>query len=438
MGYKRLAGNDGLNELDEFIYHSVNKNYSLMNLETLEYIRTWVQPPFHFKEQCKPIDFDVIPNGKEIKKHSEPNPGSHRIRGVAGSGKTLVLAYRAAKLAKENKVLIVTYNKTLWHYIHDRVAQAPFDFERKNIVYTHFHEFCNDMLTEFDCPKPYKEDDKDFYFKHIVPFVKKALYKFSQNRTNIEEYKYDAILIDEAQDFEAEWIDLLRKFLKGRNEFLIVCDEAQNVYGRDMGWTENIGAKKGFVGPWGKLSNCIRLPKLIAEEVNRFAKDYVPDVKLHPVPTQTKLFEFDPILRWISCKNKDELNDQVEAAYDYLVNEIKEQPTDIVILFQSTTLGKNMVEKFENDKHLKVNDVFEDNHKTAFWMGVPRIKMSTIHSFKGWELKNVIVVVTVNNPSEIYTAISRTMQNLIVINLVRNYDEYGKSWPSTEPFVVAV
>ena len=96
-----------------------------------------------------------------------------------------------------------------------------------------------------------------------------------------------------------------------------------------------------------------------------------------------------------------------------------------------------MVERFENNKNLKVNDVFDDGHKNSFWMGVPRTKMSTIHSFKGWELKNVIVVVTANNPSEIYTAISRTMQNLIVINRVRKYDEYGKSWPSTEPFQVA-
>lgn len=433
----RLAGNDRLKELNDFIYHAVNKEYNLMDLETLEHIRTWVQPPFHFKEQCRPIDFNNIPNGNEIKKHSEPNPGSHRIRGVVGSGKTLLVAYRAAKLAKEHRVLIVSFNKTLWHYIHDKVAQAPFDFERKNIVYNHFHDFCNDILNELNYPKPYEKDNENYYFDNIVPFVNEALDKCKRIGKNIDEYKYDAIFIDEAQDFKAEWIDLLRKFLKERKEFLIVCDEAQNVYGRDIGWTENIGIKKGFVGPWGKLSNCIRLPKLIAEEANRFSNMYLPNVKLHPVPTQTKLFEFDPILRWISCENNDEIKKQVEVAYDYLVNEIKEQPTDIVVLFQNKKIGKEMVERFENNKNLKVNDVFDDGHKNSFWMGVPRTKMSTIHSFKGWELKNVIVVVTANNPSEIYTAISRTMQNLIVINRVRKYDEYGKSWPSTEPFQVA-
>jgi hypothetical protein len=47
-----------------------------------------------------------------------------------------------------------------------------------------------------------------------------------------------------------------------------------------------------------------------------------------------------------------------------------------------------------------VNHVFEDDydkkihrHKKAFWMGDSRLKMSTIHSFKGWEVPNVIVVI---------------------------------------------
>lgn len=38
------------------------------------------------------------------------------IKGIAGSGKTLVLLYKAKKIAEENpneKVIIFTYNKTL-------------------------------------------------------------------------------------------------------------------------------------------------------------------------------------------------------------------------------------------------------------------------------------------------------------------------------------
>ncbi len=59
--------------------------------------------------------------------------------------------------------------------------------------------------------------------------------------------------------------------------------------------------------------------------------------------------------------------------------------------------GYNCVEFFE-EKGIKVNHIFEKEnerryhiHKKAFWMGDSRIKMSTIHSFKGWELMNIVI-----------------------------------------------
>ena len=44
--------------------------------------------------------------------------GYRRIRGAAGSGKTMVLAHKAAKLMTEGKsVLVLTFNITLVNYI---------------------------------------------------------------------------------------------------------------------------------------------------------------------------------------------------------------------------------------------------------------------------------------------------------------------------------
>ncbi|WP_342306510.1 AAA family ATPase [Methanolobus sp. ZRKC5] len=355
------------------------------------------------------------------------------MRGVAGSGKTLVVACRAARLAeldKENKILIVSYNKTLVHYIKDMIKRTPFEFYTTQIVCTHFHGLCKDLLNELEYPKP-----KFFFLKCVVPAIEYALKNASHTGLSTDELKYDAILIDKAQDFKAEWIDLLRKFQKGRKEFLIVCDEAQNIYERNIKWTDNIGIKKGFAGPWGKLPNCIRLPRLIAEEVNRFLTMYLPNVKLHPIPTQTKLSEFNHILRWISCESDDEAKNQIEAAYNYLYSEIGQHPTDIVTLFQCSDMGEEMVKRFEN-KNIYVNHDFDDIHKESFWMGDARTKMSTIHSFKGFELKNVIVVIEFDNPYLIYTAISRSQENLIVINRVPKYDEYGKEWQNTKSFHV--
>ena len=88
-----------------------------------------------------------------------------------------------------------------------------------------------------------------------------------------------------------------------------------------------------------------------------------------------------------------------------------------------------------------MNHVFEDDddekwhrHKKAFWVGDSRLKMSTIHSFKGWEVPNVIVVIPsfIRGDEElydriVYTAITRSKENLIIINANKRYWEFGES-----------
>jgi len=85
------------------------------------------------------------------------------------SGKTLVLAQRAARIASMNKnVLILTFNITLWHYIHDHIARAKVDFSWENIEIRHFHEYCWNYFSENEIPQDKTVYD-DNYYKTIVP-----------------------------------------------------------------------------------------------------------------------------------------------------------------------------------------------------------------------------------------------------------------------------
>jgi len=426
-----LLGKDGLNiSKIENVFNKGTKQKIFIQTDIIKMIRTWLSPPYHLKEQSSNIRLN---NKQEI--HAKPNRGHHRIRGVIGSGKTLVLAFRAAALAEQGyKVLIVTYNKTLWHYIRDMAQRTPFNFDPKLIIYKNFHGFCNDFLNEMGHPKPYDAKDKDYYFKNIVPFVKDALEMSIQREENIEDLKFDAILIDEGQDFEFEWYEILCQFLKERNELVLMCDKAQNIYERELSWIYT--GMKGFSGRWGELNQSLRLPSIVVREANRFAKMYLPDIDMYAESNQTQLFE--PELRWISCNTIEDALNQAEAAFDYLVEEKEQHPTDIVMLFPKIRLGEEMVLRFKK-RNIEVNDVFGDNHKKSFWMGDSRTKMSTIHSFKGWELKNIILIINDRKKSKkfsslIYTAIGRTQENLIVINTSTEYDTYGKSWPMTEHF----
>ena len=64
-----------------------------------------------------------------------------------------------------------------------------------------------------------------------------------------------------------------------------------------------------------------------------------------------------------------------------------------------------------------------ENKKFNFWMNTGNIKISTIHSFKGWESDTVFLILQKHFEEDptfnelLYTGITRTRSNLIVINL---------------------
>lgn len=72
-----------------------------------------------------------------------------------------------------------------------------------------------------------------------------------------------------------------------------------------------------------------------------------------------------------------------------------------------------------------------DSKKLNFFMNTGTIKISTIHSFKGWESEVVFLILEKNNESSssfdelLYTGLTRTRSNLIVINL--GNQEYHKN-----------
>ena len=53
--------------------------------------------------------------------------------------------------------------------------------------------------------------------------------------------KYDAIFIDEVQDYKASWLQIIkRNFLQGNGEFVVFGDPKQNIYHREIDSQGNI------------------------------------------------------------------------------------------------------------------------------------------------------------------------------------------------------
>ncbi len=141
----------------------------------------------------------------------------HRIvYGVAGSGKTVILIARARLLAAdENKqVLVLCYNRPLAEHIQGIFAK------KSNIVCQNFHMWGSRHGVCFD-----KQEDEERYGQRLLDRLQ---------RGEGDAYRFDAVLIDEAQDFAKTWFQCVKLALKEPDDgdLLIVGDGSQTVFGR--------------------------------------------------------------------------------------------------------------------------------------------------------------------------------------------------------------
>lgn len=83
---------------------------------------------------------------------------------------------------------------------------------------------------------------------------------------------------------------------------------------------------------------------------------------------------------------------------------------------------KDELTKFKNQVYSSDYKVIRENKKLHFWMNSGTIKISTIHSFKGWESEVVFLIVekredySVSFDELLYTGLTRCKSNLVIIN----------------------
>lgn len=234
-------------------------------------------------------------------------------------------------------------------------------------------------------------------------------------------------------------------FLTSHDEILVVCDKKQNIYDRELDWLDKRVTRKGldkFKNPYLDLTVSFRLPRKVAVMTNEFSVRFNLNQEL-----KVARFEELPALVhsqhivWRNITN-DSWLENIYFAF-LRIRKASYSSSDMVILLPTHEHGLQAVAYFKQFK-IEVNHVFgTDNrerkhHKKAFWMGDGRLKISTIHSFKGWELINIIMYVSPghqealsNLDAMVYTALTRTRENLIVLNANSRYEEFGEQFPKT-------
>lgn len=468
-----------------------------------------------------------------------------KIKGVFGSGKTSTLVARAVsiynRLSKplhRPKILILTYNLTLKQFILDKLRQVPQEFVLQDFVVTSYHQFINAELNNLHL---------NVATKNRKPETPMSVYldtEYYSNESLFERHKdkirrYDAVLIDEVQDYKRSWMNIVRNFFLVQNgDYVLFGDVKQNIYGNP---TENKEFITNIRGGAFELKTCHRSDSKIQDfalefqksvfgdkyEIDSFADGeslfsdsekigsisylYFDDVQsqldiyytirniiISRFPnispnditilgySNTTLREFDYLYRTLSrektrtmfetpelmyrnklnyirynqygwhdelyklvlkglyrlypdyprqnqkCKVQNSMAkllpllhfhckfpDKLNIALDELCKALGVNRSELMKFYDT---HKDVLIQFHNDVFSSNYDVIRKNKKINFRMDCGVVKISTIHSFKGWESRVVFLIIdnqTVKRESDelIYTALTRAREHLIIINL---------------------
>ncbi len=418
-------------------------NHVLFDENVYRDFKRRLSPSEHTLKQGISINFDK----KQLPLTKSKN-GKEKIKGVAGCGKTSILAQRAINAQKGHKepVLILTFNITLKNHIRDKISdiQGCRNFSFYEI--SNYHQFFNSQINNTG------KDFVDLIDQYGIAKLYSVDVFQGENVT-----KYQTILIDEIQDYQAEWVKIIRdNFLSPDGEMVLFGDESQNIYQREVVRSPVIA--QGF-GQWIKISRSYRtgvdspLNQLFKDFQVKFLVEKYTDTEINDVkPTQFgmgfNLLKYESIAfgRW-----REDVFDSIQnyiRGYDLNSN-------DVVILCSKISLVRQLNEFWvENEKthcmfetyeelsvctnksidelnrldEIQVNNLINQNKemvervrrakKNHFYANSGLIKLSTIHSYKGLESKSVFFVMRAEDEAEVvYTSITRSSENLVIFDL---------------------
>lgn len=144
------------------------------------------------------------------------------VRGGAGTGKTLVAMERARRLAAGgHRVLLLCYNKGLATHLRSRAD---------GFKVSTFHALCDELAAAAGLHWPEEgaggADPQAFWRDEAPSLLLQALERLPAER-------YDAVIVDEGQDFHEYWWLAVENLLRRAKEDVlwVFFDPRQNIYG---------------------------------------------------------------------------------------------------------------------------------------------------------------------------------------------------------------
>jgi ATP:corrinoid adenosyltransferase len=275
------------------------------------------------------------------------------VQGGAGTGKTQLAVELARRLSKDGaRVLLLCFNRLLADSI---MASAD------GFAVSSFHKFCRDRIRQAGLPfNVPQEDEGEFWGVEAPEALMKALDVYPDER-------WDAVIVDEAQDFRELWWLAIEKMLAADSETLwAFFDPAQDLFGGD--WTRMI---EGAV-PASLSRNC--------RNTRRIARQACERVGIEPA-----FFDAAPEGEEVSVlavKSEAELVDAVRRQLHVWVTE-KKLSSQSILLLSSRARGACPVWRRRKLGNLTLVEYPQPP-------AANEVRYSTVHRFKGLEADAVI------------------------------------------------
>jgi len=152
--------------------------------------------------------------------------GHRVIHGAAGSGKTMILIFRAQQLAAattpDRPILVLCFNKPLADRIDWMLRLRGID---ERVQVRTFDHWCRDLVDSYQLAVP-RTGGRNTYFEALHRSVERGI-----DTGLVPGGQYTALLIDEAHDFEDAWLRMAARMVSpATNSLLVLYDDAQSIY----------------------------------------------------------------------------------------------------------------------------------------------------------------------------------------------------------------
>ena len=300
------------------------------------------------------------------------------VRGGAGSGKTWLAVEQARRLSREGKrVALTCYSRGLAAWLQRRVATFPRK-EQPAYVGT-FHN----LGVQWGAPTG-SEDDSDFWEVELPQLMVRLGEEQPVGKL------FDAVVVDEAQDFANLWWPAALAALKDdvAGGLYVFSDEGQRVFSR-------------FGGPPAGL-----VPLVLDQNLRNTRQIGGSFSTLAPI--RMRLGDVDgPDIRFLEC-SADRALDLAEDEVDPLLD-AGWRPEDVALL----TTGSRSAEQRARQA------AGPESYWASFW-DQEQVFYGHVLGFKGLERPAVILALNEQEPGErsrerLYVGLSRARDQLVVV-----------------------